>query len=252
MSRLIYLLFFLPFFTLSARDVVPFGIGIFPGILSPPGIKQSVTGLRISPLVGIHRDVYGVDVGVVNMAVGNTGATQLGIFNYQGKRMNVLGLQLGALVNWNAGHVSGLGLQMAGLLNKNTDNGYFFGMQVAPWNHSPKNNLYGTSLGLFNQNGYLRGLQMGIINRAADLGGLQVGAAVQSDKIWGIQSGFLLSQAGRVTGFQVGLFNMAEQVSGFQIGLINRAVSLQGIQIGLVNLHTNGEIPFFPLINIGI
>ena len=250
MSRFALVLLFLPIFALPAREVVPLGIGIFPGILSPAGTEQSVMGLRINPLVGIHRNVDGLDVGVANVALGNTRALQLGIFNYQRQRMAILALQTGVLANWNAGHTSGFGLQVAGLFNRNAGNGYFFGIQVAPGNHSPRNHLYGASLGLYNRNGYLRGVQIGILSRASDLGGLQWGISAQSDQIWGIQCG-LLSRARRALGFQIGLVNVAERVSGFQLGLVNRAGSLRGIQIGLINIHTGGKVPLFPLINVG-
>ena len=252
MPRLIYLLLLLPISPASATDVVPLGIGIFPGILSPPGVQQSVMGIRISPLVGIHRDVYGIDMGLVNVALGHEKATQVGIVNYQGKRMTIFGLQLGGLINWNAGNVHGFGLQMASLLNKNTDSGYFFGLQGALWNLSPRTNLYGASLGLLNRNGYLRGFQVGLVNQATDLGGLQLGITAQSDTIWGIQSGLLVSRARRIRGFQISLVNVADQVSGFQLGLVNRAGSLMGIQIGLININTGGKVPFLPLINVGI
>ena len=247
----LFLLLF-PISPSHAESYTPLGVGIFPGILSPPAVEQSVIGIRISPLVGIHRDVHGLDVGVVNVALGNVGAAQLGLFNYQARRMTIFGLQLGALANWNAGHVSGFGIQLAGLINRNADSGYFFGIQGAPANLAPKTNLYGASLGFYNQNGYLRGFQVGAFNDAADLGGVQLGLTARCGRMWGIQSGLLASQAGKITGIQVGLFNMAGRVTGLQLGLLNRAESLRGIQIGLINLNTGGPVPFFPLINIGI
>ena len=237
---------------LADDEVTLLGVGIFPGVLSPPGVKQSVIGVRINPLVGIHRNVHGLDLGFINIAMGHEGALQAGIFNYQHKRMNILGLQLGGLINWNAGNTNGAGLQLAGFLNKNTDSGYFFGIQAALWNMAPKTNLYGVSLGFFNQNGHLRGLQVGVINTANDLGGIQLGVTAQGDRIRGIQSGLLVSSARKVTGLQMGIFNMAERVTGMQLGLINQAGSLRGLQIGLINLHSMGTIPFLPLINIGI
>ena len=238
--------------TFASDEVTPLGLGIFPGILSPSGAKGSVMGVRISPLVGIHRNVHGLDVGLVNVATGHAGALQAGIFNYQHKRMTIFLLQMGGLINWNAGNTGGAGFQLAGLLNKNTGSGYFFGLQGALWNLSPKTNLYGAALGFSNQNGYLRGLQIGAINNASDLGGLQLGITASGGEIRGIQGGLLVSRARKITGIQLGAVNIAERVTGIQLGLFNQAGSLKGLQIGLINLHTVGKIPVFPIINIGI
>ena len=251
MFRIALLIAFFHFFTASASNVTPFGLGIFPGILSPAGANQSVIGIRISPLVGIHRDIYGLDVGLTNIALGHTGALQIGLFNYQHKTMTIFGLQLGGLINWNAGNTSGAGLQIAPLLNKNTLGGYFWGAQSALWNHAPQTHLYGTALGFFNQHGYLRGLQLGVINNATDLGGFQCGVTAQSRQAWGVQCGLVANQTKKMIGIQAGAFNIAERVVGIQLGLINRAASLTGLQIGLINIHNMGLLPVFPLINVG-
>ena len=251
-SRLVCLfLLFASIPPVSADEVTPLAVGIFPGILSPPGVEQSVMGLRVSPLVGIHRNVHGLDVGLVNIALGNEGALQVGIFNYQQKRMSILGLQAGGLINWNAGNVSGAGVQLAGFLNKNTKGGHFLGVQSALWNQAPHTNLYGVVLGFFNQNGYVRGFQLGVINTVDNLGGLQAGLTAQGKKVWGIQSALVATHARKIIGLQVGAVNIAHRVVGLQLGLYNRAESLSGLQIGLINVHTMGPMKFFPLINVG-
>ena len=64
--------------------------------------------------------------GLINIAMGNAGTLQAGLFNYQHKQMSILLLQAGGLINWNAGDTGGAGIQLAGFLNKKCRQRIFF------------------------------------------------------------------------------------------------------------------------------
>lgn len=84
------------------------------------------------------------------------------------------------------------------------------------------------------------------------LSGIQVGLYNSADRAdaFGVQVG-LWNEAGSVLGIQAGLVNLAGEVNGFQVGLINRCDEMYGFQVGLVNIIRDGELKFFPLVNIG-
>jgi hypothetical protein len=67
----------------------------------------------------------------------------------------------------------------------------------------------------------------------------------------GIQIG-LWNEAQSIRGFQIGLVNVANSACGFQVGLINRAESAYGFQAGGINIIRESDMPFLPIVNIGI
>ena len=208
MVKVILLLFFLlPMANhICAKDKSGLvGLGILPGALSWPNSESRVLLLRVNPLIGVHRDVYGVDVGVFNVVKGHMGGLQGGLFNYNGKIATIFGGQFGA-INWNGGAIYGTGVQLALLLNHNKGKGYLIGLQVAPINLSPRSRSYGVVLGGLNNNGMVGGFQLGVVNYARV-----------------------------VNGFQIGLINYAKNLIGLQIGLLNTN-GKSGLTLPVINI----------------
>lgn len=112
----------------------------------------------------------------------------------------------------------------------------------------------GFDLGIYGRCRYFEGLQVNILRNEAEdvMAGVQLGvynSAGRAD-LTGFQFG-LFNEARSVRGIQVGLINIADSVRGFQLGLINRAESAYGFQVGAVNVIREGEMPFFPVVNVG-
>ena len=111
MRKWLFLSLLLP--ALSSASPSFIGMGVFPG-LSWPSSGQSVYGIRINPLVGLHRDVYGLDVGAFNIVKDRFGGVQLGAFNYVKRGTSIIGLQGSFLGNWNRGLYQGVGCKRRG------------------------------------------------------------------------------------------------------------------------------------------
>ena len=116
-------------------------------------------------------------------------------------------------------------------------------------------NVTGFDIGLFGRCRYFEGIQLNLIrNDVKDvLAGIQIGlynSAARAD-LMGFQIG-LWNEAQSFRGFQIGLVNVANSAYGFQIGLINRAESAYGFQAGGINIIRESDMPFLPLVNIGI
>jgi hypothetical protein len=153
----------------------PLAVSIAPGIQFPPA-DFTVTGLRLSVLVGQHRDVYGFDFGLIGNMTQQTfsGLAVSGLFNYTGGTTNVIGLQAAALLNYNTNKTSILGIQLAAV-NSNTASSKLIGLQLALSNLSPFTRVYGMQLGLYNKAQDVYGFQIGLVNYAGSLHGLQIG-----------------------------------------------------------------------------
>jgi hypothetical protein len=116
-------------------------------------------------------------------------------------------------------------------------------------------NVTGFDIGLFGRCRYFEGLQLNLVrNDVKDvLAGIQIGlynSAARAD-LMGIQIG-LWNEAQSIRGFQIGLVNVANSACGFQVGLINRAESAYGFQAGGINIIRESDMPFLPIVNIGI
>lgn len=159
----------------NAASQSPLSFNILPPIQFPPS-DWDVTGLRISALWGQHRDVSGIDVGVL-------GNRTTGKFK---------GLAIAGGVNWTQGETIITGLQFAGLANINTQKTTVVGFQLAAVNYmsaassvsgfqlglaniSPHTNVYGVQAGIYNTANKVAGLQIGLVNVAKNLYGLQIG-----------------------------------------------------------------------------
>ena len=113
----------------------------------------------------------------------------------------------------------------------------------------------GLDIGFYGVTRYMEGFQINLLrNEAVDrLAGFQVGIynTAGSAEMFGAQIG-LFNECGSISGLQAGVINVANAVYGFQVGLVNRAETLYGFQVGLVNVIRDSELPFFPVLNIGL
>lgn len=162
----------------SAQGAIsPVSIAIVPPVQFPPG-DFSVTGVRASVLWGKHRDIYGLDMGLLGNITEQTftGIGVSGIFNNTRGVTNILGLQLAGLANVNTNKVSVFGIQATLGVNYNTAASMVSGLQLALIaNISPFTDIYGFQIGLYNRAKDVYGLQIGLVNVADNLHGIQIG-----------------------------------------------------------------------------
>ncbi len=150
-----------------------------------PSPDWDVYGLRINVIYGACRDLYGLDVGLVNHVKGTTKA-----------------LQLGAIANISDGPAMGF---QAGVVN--TSGSTFTGLQIGAIANISGGPTTGFQAGLVNTAGsMLSGLQIGAVNYAKRASVLQIGA---------------FNGADHVDGLQIGVINVTRTMLGVQIGLVN-------------------------------
>jgi hypothetical protein len=154
--------------------VSPLGICIVPPVQFPPE-DFDIAGARISVIYGEHRNVYGLDIGVIGNVIEQKfiGLEVAGIFNLHQGPTTILGLQAAAM-NFNNGPTTIVGLQV-GLINSNTASSTLAGLEVGLLNLSPNLDTYGFQIGIYNKALNVHGFQIGVVNQAATLHGLQIG-----------------------------------------------------------------------------
>lgn len=160
----------------SFAAISPLSLNLVPPLQFPPD-DFSVTGARISALWGQHRDLYGIDLGLIGNITEQTftGVGVSGIFNYTKGETTGVGLQLAGLTNINIGKAGLYGLQAAIGLNLNAGEGRLVGVGLAVANHMPFTDVYGLQLGIYNKAREVYGLQIGLVNVATNLHGVQIG-----------------------------------------------------------------------------
>jgi hypothetical protein len=153
----------------------PLSVAIVPPVQFPTS-EFSVTGARLSALWGKHRDVYGLDFGVIgNMTEQRfVGLAVSGLFNETSGDTTIILLQAAALGNLNVQKTNIYGVQLAAL-NKNDAESSLVGLGLGLVNLSPNMTIMGLQVGLYNKARSVYGLQIGIVNQATDLHGLQIG-----------------------------------------------------------------------------
>ena len=152
-----------PVFAKSLEN--PYATPIALSLFSPvqfPSSNFSVTGLRLSALMGDHREVHGIDLGIIGNRTRQKFTTLAvsGVFNYNDGDGSIIGAQLAGVTNINKGNTSVYGLQAALVANlgKFTD-------------------IYGVQIGLYNRARDVYGIQFGLVNVCSNLHGLQIGLA---------------------------------------------------------------------------
>jgi hypothetical protein len=164
-------------FNSTQAAVSPLSVSIVPPIEFPPA-DFTVTGARASVLWGKHRDLYGVDVGLLGNITEQTftGIAVSGVFNNTRGITNILGLQFAGLANVNTNKVSVYGLQATLGVNYNSAASSIAGVQLGLIaNISPFTDIYGFQVGLYNKAKDVYGLQIGLVNVADNLHGIQIG-----------------------------------------------------------------------------
>tara|TARA_B110001454_G_C12723230_1_gene435972 strand:- start:7465 stop:8064 length:600 start_codon:yes stop_codon:yes gene_type:complete len=174
--RLLTLALLLSFGFKTLAAISPLSLNIVPPLQFPPD-DFSVTGARISLLWGQHRDLYGVDLGVIGNITEQTftGIGISGIFNYTKGETNTVGLQFAGLTNINTGKTHVVGLQAALGLNYNGGESRLIGVGLAAANYTPFTDIYGIQVGVYNKAREVYGLQIGLVNSATNLHGVQIG-----------------------------------------------------------------------------
>lgn len=118
-----------------------------------------------------------------------------------------------------------------------------------------QDSITGFDLGLWGESNYFEGLQVNVIrNKVRDYAaGFQVGLynSVGRGDLCGAQVG-LWNETQGAQGLQLGLINVAGSYEGFQVGIINRAETAYGFQVGLINIIRDSDVPFMPIVNIGL
>jgi hypothetical protein len=156
--------------------VSPLGVSIIPPVQFP-GEEFTITGARLSLLWGHHRDVYGLDFGVLGNVseVSFTGLALSGVFNLTHGTTHVIGLQAAGVANVNTQKTSVYGVQLALGVNANTAESTITGVQFAAVNLSDHTDIRGLQVGIYNTALNVYGLQIGLVNVAASLHGIQIG-----------------------------------------------------------------------------
>ena len=157
--------------------VSPLSVGMVPPVQFPPK-SYGVTGVRINPLLGQHRDVYGLDLSLLGGITDQdfVGLAVAGGVNINRGMTTVLGLQLAGVGNFASQKTNVWGLQIAGLMNRMTAESAVNGLQISLLaNIAPSTVIRGAQIGLYNKAKSVYGFQIGLINDCDNLHGIQLG-----------------------------------------------------------------------------
>lgn len=159
--------------------VSPVALAIIPPVQFPPA-DFGVTGFRLSVLYGHHRDMYGVDVGVLGNITDQSfvGIALAGGTNIHYGMTTIVGLEVAGGVNYGKEKTGVYGVQIAGGLNILDAESSVNGVQAAILgNIAPHTVVRGAQIGLYNRAKSVYGFQIGLVNDADDLHGIQIGLA---------------------------------------------------------------------------
>ena len=156
--------------------ITPLSLSVFPPLQFPPD-DFTITGLRVSLLWGKHRDIYGLDLGVIGNITTQrfVGIGLAGGANWTKGETTILGLQLAGLANINQEKTNVYGLQAALGANVNTAASRVLGFQLAITNIGTFTDIIGFQIGVYNVAKEVYGMQIGVVNVAESLHGLQIG-----------------------------------------------------------------------------
>lgn len=121
--------------------------------------------MRIDLLYGENRDIWGLDLGLVNIVTREMLGSQIGLAN----------INLGEMAGVQIGIDNIIG-NMPALASSSLKNATAYGLQLGALNVVyPDRMIIGAQVGLINVADKMQGLQIGIINCANDLTGVQIG-----------------------------------------------------------------------------
>ena len=156
--------------------ITPVAVSIVPPVQFPSE-EFSVTGARLNLIYGRHRDLYGLDVGLIGN-ITNQDFVGIGIaggFNATHGTTHIIGLQAAGIGNFNYMKTTVVGIQLAGLINSNITETHVYGLQLALLNMSEFTDIYGVQAGVYNRAKTVYGFQIGLVNVATSLYGVQIG-----------------------------------------------------------------------------
>lgn len=224
--------------------------------------EWGVCGARVNLPYGKNQALYGVDVGFVNLVMGEGIAVQAGVLanlvssNFIGVQAGLLNVMADGGKAVQAGFmncmVNGAGLQIG--LGNVADNGAV--AQIGLFNLSTKD-LAGLQVGGLGcmVHGQMNGLQIASAliggNSAGTLNGVQIGLSILPISMRdSTETTHVNNYANSLNGIQIGLWcNRAVHARGLQLGLVNIADRMSGVQIGLVNIIKESPVTFLPIIN---
>lgn len=176
LKRLLLCLILICFTIPAHASMSPVAIAIVPPVQFPHH-DFDVTGLRLSLLLGHHRSMYGIDLGVI----GNTtdvefvGLAVSGGYNLTYGQTTIVGLQAAGITNINVSKTRVTGLQLS-LVNSNVADTKIYGFAIGPIaNLGDHTKVYGVEFGLYNKADEVFGFQIGLVNVVNSLHGLQIG-----------------------------------------------------------------------------
>lgn len=152
----------------------PLGLSIIDPVQFPPD-DFTVTGARLNLIWGQVQSVYGFDVGLGNVTTQSMNGIQVGALNLNRGTITAIGLQAGAIGNFNTNKANIYGVQAALGMNSNKAESVLVGLGVAAVNNTPFTKVVGAQVGLYNKAGNVYGFQIGIVNSAEYLHGIQIG-----------------------------------------------------------------------------
>lgn len=169
--------------TAAEAAVTPVSVAILPPVQFPPE-DFTITGVRASFLWGKHRDLYGLDAGLLGNITEQSfvGIGLAGVTNITHGSTTILGLQLAGITNINTNKTNVIGIQAALGLNMNTAASTVNGIQVAFANVSAFTDIRGFQIGAYNRANEVYGVQIGLVNFATSLHGIQIGLLNFNDK----------------------------------------------------------------------
>ncbi len=153
----------------------PLALSIVPP-LQYPASDYSITGARVSALWGRHRDIYGIDIGLLGNITEQdfVGIGVSGLFNATYGTTTVWFLQAALGMNYNKQKTNVYGVQVAAV-NINEAASAIGGLQLALTNIGDHTTIYGAQVGIYNRALTVNGFQIGIINVTETLRGIQIG-----------------------------------------------------------------------------
>jgi hypothetical protein len=167
------------FFSVSMpaqAGISPIGVAIVHKVEFPPP-DFSVYGVRASALWGVHRQVYGLDVGgignITDQDFGGIGVS--GGFNYNKGTTSILFAQVAGVANLSTAKLRVWGVQVAGIINSARADARVVGVQAAAVNFVPSGTVGFLQAGLYNKAHTIYGFQIGVINFVENLHGIQIG-----------------------------------------------------------------------------
>ena len=154
----------------TRRQIYNFAAALVPSVQTPDK-DADVALMRASLVCGRHKNVYGLDFGVIG--------------NITDEEM--LGCGIAFVFNWSGNSRSAF--QFAGVLNRSDRD--FKGMQTALVVNDVERDFVGLQIALANLTDGLSGMQFGGFNKARTGTGFQLGAVNVAEQFTGVQIGIL-------------------------------------------------------------